>query len=540
MDDPGHDVPEDSHRKAGKILRNISIAAHEYAKSKTTVLTSLLGRPTDASKTLLRDSEWTPKVEETPTEVYKTRLFRRPVPAGPPYSTPFEKDLARIVHSASFRKLQGKTQLIPSGENYFFRTRLTHSLEVAEIATRIALKLHDDGDLGDYKINSYLIQCAALLHDIGHPPFGHSGEEVLNQKMENYGGFEGNAQTLRLVTSLENRLGQGGIVQSVYDKPRGLNLTIGTLAAILKYDRKYDRPHYNDRDELVVTKGYYPEEEEIVRELKERLGIERSRRLYTIECQIMDVADDIAYSAYDLEDTMEAGIVTPFDFFSVYDDTLERITTHVNSQLTNHGYTSVEAEEVLRELGRVFETILQDADTAHPYDLNSRERGPIERMVFVGRSHNEAVLHAQNALIRRQFLETLIESNVNGISVEIDREKPFMSRLSVSRPCLLRIECMKAFNFYKVISSRKLQIPHHRSAQVVGSLFDILEDDKEGRLLSDVERDVLKQCGRDKHRRMRLICDIIASRTDSEAIRLFNRLSGHGNGSVFFDYNGPS
>ncbi len=111
--------------------------------------------------------------------------------------SPFRRDYARVVHSSSFRRLQAKTQIFPSFENDFFRNRLTHSLEVAQIAKSIAVKLNAEHDLNlDYD----LIETAALCHDIGHPPFGHNGEVALNKKMHNFGGFESNAQTLRLIS----------------------------------------------------------------------------------------------------------------------------------------------------------------------------------------------------------------------------------------------------------------------------------------------------------------------------------------------------
>jgi dGTPase len=244
----------------------------------------------------------------------------------------------------------------------------------------------------------------------------------------------------------------------------------------------------------------------------------------------MDLADDIAYSAYDLEDTMEAGIIAPFDFVSTADKTLERITTDVNMRLPKH-YPSerVTEEQVLRKLATVFGTILTYADTRHPYDMTQW----VERTVFVGRSHNEALLHARNHLVRRQFLETLIEGNIGGISIQVNRDQPFLSKLTIDFDRLLTIECMKAFNFHTVIASRKLQIPHHRGKHIVKGLFQVLEQDNEGALLSEVQRIRLHNCGPDE--RMRLIADVIASLTDIEAVRLFHRLNGGAAGSVF-DY----
>lgn len=540
--DPAEDeMPESAgvmDSSTNSILLQVSLAAHEYAKSTTNHLTSLLdGDGAQIEISIPRRSDRKsrqPFTTSSPAEVYPNRLFRRPGEA-PPTVLAFAKDYARIIHSPSFRKLQGKSQLIPAGENYFFRTRLTHSLEVAEIATRIARKINREHDyFCKHPLNCDLIACAALLHDIGHPPFGHSGEEGLNEKMTEYGGFEGNAQTLRLVTRLENRLGRGGTVQEVFDEPRGLNLTVGTLAAIIKYDKVYDGPRTDAATgKLLVTKGYYPDEEDTVRQIKSALGVERERPLKTIECQIMDIADDIAYSAYDLEDSMEAGIITPFDFISVDDATLERIQAEVVTQFKKHGLPSdIAPGDVLRELAKVFATILVYANPEHPYDL----RQWVQRAVFVGRSHNESLLHAKNPLIRRQFLETLIEGNISAISVELEPEKPFMSRLVVNPERLITIECMKAFNFHKVISSRKLQIPHYRGKHVVGELFDVFAEDTEGRLLPDLARIQLARCEGNVLKRMRLVSDLIASLTDGEAMRLFNQLNS-GNDSSVFEYD---
>ena len=121
----------------------------------------------------------------------------------------FKKDYARLLHAPAFRRLQGKMQLFPGTESDFFRNRLTHSLEVAQIACGIASSLnakYADSDLAGTPIDLDLVQFAAIAHDLGHPPFGHNGEQALDGLMKKYGGFEGNAQTLRILVSVERKL----------------------------------------------------------------------------------------------------------------------------------------------------------------------------------------------------------------------------------------------------------------------------------------------------------------------------------------------
>jgi dGTPase len=383
-----------SDRETSGIIRDIAIAAHEYSKSRTTILTSLKKTKDQATSAQTKRPQGYPEYSgPRGAKAYPTRLFGGIAP-HPGYVSAFAKDYARIVHSPAFRKLQGKTQLIPAGENYFFRTRLSHSIEVAEIAARIAHKINTSKALGKYHVDYDLVTSAALLHDIGHPPFGHSGEEALNERMAAHNlAFEGNAQTLRLVTRLENRLGRLNAVQDVYNEPRGLNLAVGTLASILKYDVEWSGPHFRPNGMPAISKAYYPEEAETVRLLKERLQV--SGRLYTVECQIMDLADDIAYSAYDLEDAMEGSIISPFDLISVDDDTLTRITADAAAQLKKREQDStLTPRDVLRELASVFGTILE---FAHPDNYNLKSWN--DRVVFVGRAHNEATLHAKNPLI---------------------------------------------------------------------------------------------------------------------------------------------
>lgn len=145
----------------------------------------------------------------------------------------YSRDRARIIHSAFFRRLQGKTQVLGLGESDFYRTRLTHSIEVAQIASGVVEVLRSDQSLEcfhKYLPDQNLIEAISLAHDIGHPPFGHGGEVALNYVMHNHGGFEGNAQTLRVCV----KLGE-------YSERSGLNLTRRTLLGLIKYPALYSQ-----------------------------------------------------------------------------------------------------------------------------------------------------------------------------------------------------------------------------------------------------------------------------------------------------------
>jgi len=197
-----------------------------------------------------------------------------PEPEAPTRS-PWQRDRDRIVHSSAFRKLQYKTQVFVNHEGDFYRTRLTHSIEVAQIARSVARALGLDEDLAE---------ALALAHDLGHPPFGHAGEEALSLAMKPFGGFDHNAQSLRIVTLLESR----------YASFDGLNLTWETLEGLVKHNGPLRNPpgyiaDYNERQKL-------------------DLGTHASA-----EAQVASVADDIAYHSHDLDDGMRARLFGPDD-----------------------------------------------------------------------------------------------------------------------------------------------------------------------------------------------------------------------------------
>jgi dGTPase len=213
--------------------------------------------------------------------------------AGPsPTRSEFQRDRDRIIHSTAFRRLQHKTQVFLAHEGRHFRNRLTHTLEVSQIARSIARALRLDEDLAE---------AVALSHDLGHTPFGHAGERALHRAMEPFGGFDHNIQALRVVTLLENR----------YAEHDGLNLTWETLEGILKHNGPLldgsGNPYGRYASEGLPT-GL------------DAIPVPADLRLNTfasLEAQVAAVADDIAYNAHDIDDALRAGLVTLPDFRDV-------------------------------------------------------------------------------------------------------------------------------------------------------------------------------------------------------------------------------
>tara|TARA_Y100000588_G_scaffold353067_1_gene406201 strand:+ start:1149 stop:2411 length:1263 start_codon:yes stop_codon:yes gene_type:complete len=393
------------------------------------------------------------------------------------YRSPFQIDRDRIIYTPSFRRLQSKTQVFLSGEYDFYRTRLTHSLEVAQIGRSICNRLKKRSDIlsEEYFIDPDLVEAACLSHDLGHPPFGHAGERVLHSIMQNQGGFEGNAQTLRQLT------------ETIYGQ-RGMNPTRAFLDSTLKYKTLLseipEAPNHFIYDYQIKHLVFAFEDKDQI--LQFQAGDTRNA-FKSVECQIMDWADDTAYSLNDIVDGANAGFIN------------------------------------LQNLENWAETNNLKGDDAKNLEQLCKS-------------------------IRRKRLEPLMGRKVGDFIAAaniVDTEKNFMSsrtarykyKIDVSSEIAKESKLYKKISLDLVFKSPQLQQLDHKAARVLGELFNILSDNyisnnkKPLKLVSSESEELISIAEKDSQK-ARVITDIISEMTDKLAVRTYRRLVDPNFGSI--------
>ena len=393
-------------------------------------------------------------------------------------------------------------------------------MEVAQIARAIARRINQQHDyFRRHPIDEDLISFAGLAHDLGHPPFGHNGEDALDERMRGYGGFEGNAQTLRILARIEQKVRSPGSGETF-----GLNLTFRSLGAILKYDH----PIAEVRDTAAgLVKGYYASEAPLVAKVKRAiLTGRRSAPLKTIECQIMDVSDDIAYSTYDLEDALRAGFLTTLDLIAVDRDVLRRIAGKVAERIAS--FSEDDVMDVLLDL-----LIKHDMFDVAALGLRGTLdlRNPYAIAQVVAHVYRTGVQVGRSGTLRTRFTSALVDEFVKGVDCEASRQ-PSLSKVRVSDDVLRRIEVLKHFSFEVLIRSPRVRITAYRGKEIVQGIFDALAAPGGDELLPDDFRDLHASAGSEAERR-RIVCDFVAGMTDRYAIEFYGRLKSENPQTIF-------
>jgi dGTPase len=425
----------------------------------------------------------------------------------------FQRDRARVIHSAWFRALQSKTQVLGLGESDFYRTRLTHSLEVAQIGSGIVEHVRGENarnpltkDMAEWIAPLSLIDAACLAHDIGHSPFGHGGEVALNYMMRNDGGFEANGQTLRILS----RLGE-------YSEDSGLDLTRRSTLSVIKYpgfctelaqyhstsEAQANTPGANGHsfnhalniDHWHPPKGIYEDEREVLDWVLEPFSADDRKRFRHVEPQnnghaktvyksldtsIMELADDIAYGVHDLEDAVAMSLLSP-------------------SQWQQH---------FLQPLAEIENNPILSKQDFYSENLFS--------------GTNKKRKHAISKLVG--YLIDHIE-----IQEDTDFEHPLLRMQAVMDPnAAALLKLLKKFVMEQVILRPELQALQYRGQRVILTVFDICQHNMQ-RLLPPAVFEETKNSDNPK----RELCDYIAGLTDASATRLYNRLTTPSTGSIF-------
>lgn len=441
-----------------------------------------------------------------------------------PYRTEFSRDYARVIHSPSFRRLASKTQLFPGQESDFFRNRLTHSLEVAQIAKSIAerlLAIHPSLD-----IFPEVCEIAGLMHDVGHPPFGHNGEKALDKCMLGWGGFEGNAQTLRIITRLEKKECPPKIIDArKRDCRAGLNLTARVIASALKYD-----------EEIPVTrvlgsplvKGYYNSEKTIVEKVKASIIDDcEIEKFKTIECSIMDIADDIAYSTYDLEDAFKSEFLTPNSIIAADDSIFDQIVEKLEKDSIH--VTRIECRRVLSSLfGSIWAAPMDLQKHIDPNDPDF-STATLENYFSM---YNRSSKLAQDGYIRTSFTSSLVNKFINGVNIIINADCPVLSRAEFTPDILLCVNILKHFAFVSLINSSRFKVAENRGQEIVTRMFEKLHDEK-GVAFLPPDFQKLYFMMPDDLSKARVVCDFIAGMTDRYAHEFYERLFSENPQTIF-------
>jgi len=355
--------------------------------------------------------------------------------------------------------------------------------------------------------------------------------------MRKFGGFEGNAQTLRILSRLEKKITTDplavGVTDDGTDLRFGLDLCARTLAAVLKYDKEI--PSRRTAGAKLV-KGYYSSESRLVAAIKAAVGGQPGTRskFKTIECQIMDIADDIAYSTYDLEDAFKAGFLTPFQLLATKKSVLDDIAEAIRNRAKNEGmddFTRLSGDDVQGVLLDVFGAVVEDGELQDAIKAGKAidYNGIIN---FALRRYADSVRMAQVGYVRTRVTSDLVGQFIAGVRLHPNESHPVLSSVKLEAKTWIRVEVLKRFCYRSLIMSSRLKVAEQRGQEIVAEIFERLTGDQGHNLLPDDFGDWYARL-KTEAERMRVICDFIAGMTDRYAVEFHSRLKSETPQTIF-------
>jgi dGTPase len=391
----------------------------------------------------------------------------------------FQRDRARVLHSAAFRRLAAKTQVHTAGTDDFLRTRLTHSLEVAQIGREMGARLGCDPDIVD---------TAGLAHDLGHPPFGHNGEDALDELAQACGGFEGNAQTLRVLTRLEAK------VLRPDGRSAGLNLTRASLDACAKY------PWFRTPGRRKF--GVYADDAPVFAWLREAAPSSSTvvDERCCLEAQVMDWADDVAYSVHDVEDGIHGGYIR---LGSLRDDNVERA-------LLCADVAEAYSTESATDLAAVLDELLSDPVFAPLYGYDGSHRALV-------------ALKQVTSVLTGRFVAAAVRATRTAAGP--GRLQRYAADLIVPRRTRAECALLKGLALRYVMRRPGAEQRYERQRQVLVELVGALVE--RGAAALDAVFAPMWRAAPDDAARLRVVVDQVASLTDPAAVDWHGRLVGH-------------
>ncbi|WP_438444379.1 deoxyguanosinetriphosphate triphosphohydrolase family protein [Gorillibacterium sp. sgz5001074] len=413
----------------------------------------------------------------------------------------YERDYSRLIGSPAFRRLQGKSQVFGAGTGDYYRTRLTHSLEVSQIARELAGRLNRKYP-GLAKethpglvLDKAVVEIAALAHDLGHPPFGHKGEEVLNGiLLHRYGmKYEGNAQNYRILMFLEKRAGSD----------RGLDLTAAVLLAINKYPYSLEEPGR--------IKGVYGSEWAEIVKLRSLWGMPQG--CATLEAQLMDLCDDIAYSTHDIEDGIRAGKIQMHEAFFHSPRLIRSLVEEIRKEEGNgrHYWSGVDVEETVRQALEAY---------------------------WVQWSRILAECGGEASRARRELKAQWVGLYAGSVGLVDDsglgwRRIAFVRDGQEDLGLLRTMEILKKLAWVTMITDFRVQRIQKRSENILEKLWEAFDDPDKAPLILPPDWNSRYERNQDKWPWPRFVADYIAGMTDAYAEKVYQELYGNRSGSIY-------